>query len=146
MSHPDPRWALPVQVAQLARSWRRAIDLTLRPYGLTEATWLPLLRLSRATAPMRQRDLADSLGLERSAVVRLLDRLSKSGFVTRMPTAGDRRSWTIVLTASGAALAQRVEEAAVRVRQETLSDIPSEDLAVTMRVIDNLCRRLDTAD
>ena len=70
-------------LSQIARQWRRAVDLRVQPYGLTEATWLPLLRLSRAPEPMRQKDLAASLGLDNSSVVRLLDHLQAGGLVER---------------------------------------------------------------
>ena len=62
-------------IAQVARQWRRAVDLHLRQFGLTEATWLPLIHLARAPEPMRQKDLAASLVLDGSSVVRLLDQL-----------------------------------------------------------------------
>ena len=35
------------QIAQAARLWRRVVDHRMRPFGLTEATWLPLLHLAR---------------------------------------------------------------------------------------------------
>jgi len=58
-------------LAQTARQWRRAADLRLQPCDLTEATWLPLVRIARAPAPMRQKELAASLSLDGSSVVRL---------------------------------------------------------------------------
>ena len=81
-------------VSQTARRWRRAVDRRLHPFGLTEATWLPLLRVARAPAPMRQKDLAASLSLDSSSVVRLLDALRRlvSWSAARMKIAGPRRS------------------------------------------------------
>jgi MarR family transcriptional regulator for hemolysin len=38
----------------------------MQPFGPTEATWLPLLRLARARAPTRQKELAVSLSRYRS--------------------------------------------------------------------------------
>ncbi len=43
------------QVAYTGRLWRRIVDQHMRPFGLTEATWLPLLHLARAPAIMRQK-------------------------------------------------------------------------------------------
>jgi MarR family transcriptional regulator, transcriptional regulator for hemolysin len=60
-------------VAHVSREWRRAMDGRLQAYGLTEATWLPLLRIARSEAPMRQNELAASLSLNGSSVVRLLE-------------------------------------------------------------------------
>jgi hypothetical protein len=70
-------------VARAARQWRRAVDRRLQPFGLTEATWLPLIYLARASAPMRQKDLAAALTLDGSSVVRLLDALEASELVER---------------------------------------------------------------
>src|SRR5271165_3493919 len=66
-----------------ARLWRRGVDQRLRPFGLTEATWLPLVRIARSAKPMRQRELAASLSLDSSAVVRLVDVLQAEGLVER---------------------------------------------------------------
>src|SRR5579862_5414080 len=91
-------------VARISRQWRRAVDRRLQPFGLTEATWLPLVHLARAPVPMRQKDLAASLVLDGSSVVRLLDALETSGLIERREESGDRRAKTIVLTAHGLAI------------------------------------------
>src|SRR5579872_1745876 len=78
-------------IARVGRQWRRAVDRRLQPFGLTEATWLPLIHLSRAPAPPRQKDLAASLVLDGSSVVRLLDALETSGLIERREESGDRR-------------------------------------------------------
>src|ERR1700684_803342 len=70
-------------IARVARQWRREVDRRLQPFGLTEATWLPLVHLARTPAPMRQKDLAASLVLDGSTVVRLLDALEASGLIER---------------------------------------------------------------
>src|SRR5271156_5607760 len=104
-------------VSQTARRWRRAVDRRLQPFGLTEATWLPLLHLARALAPMRQKDLAASLSLDSSSVVRLLDALQISGLVERREEAADRRAKTIILTALGQSTVEQVEAVSSRIRQ-----------------------------
>src|ERR1700760_3681116 len=68
-------------VARAASHWRKAVDRRLQPFGLTEAMWLPLIHLARAPVPMRQKDLAASLVLDCSSVVRLLDALETAGVV-----------------------------------------------------------------
>src|ERR1700722_20905977 len=89
-------------VSQTARRWRRAVDRRLQPFGLTEATWLPLLRVARAPAAMRQKDLAASLSLDSSSVVGLLDALEEAGFVERREDS-DRRAKAVVLAGGGRA-------------------------------------------
>src|SRR3984893_15742549 len=85
-------------IARAGRQWRRAVDRHLQPFGLTEATWLPLIHLARAPVPMRQKDLAASLVLDGSSVVRLLDALETAGLIERRGEAADRRATTIALT------------------------------------------------
>ena len=89
----------------------------LQPYGLTEATWLPLVRIARAPASMRQKDLAASLSLDNSSVVRLLDNLETAGLIRRQEEASDRRAKAVVLTTRGRAVADQVEAVAHRVRR-----------------------------
>ncbi len=132
-------------VAQTARQWRRAVDRHMQPFGLTEATWLPLLRLSRATTPMRQKDLAASLSLDGSSVVRLIDSLETAGFVRREEEPLDRRAKAIVLTSRGRATARRLEEVAQRVREDALAGLPDGDVETTLRVLEHICRTLDAA-
>lgn len=122
-------------MAQLNRQWRRVIDRQLRPLGLTEAMWLPLLHLSRATKPMRQKELASSLGLDASSVVRLLDGLESAGFMERTEDADDRRAKTLQLTASGIATVDQVEALVAESRIRLLSDIPQEGLDSAWRVM-----------
>jgi MarR family transcriptional regulator, transcriptional regulator for hemolysin len=129
-------------VSQTARRWRRAVDRRLQPFGLTEATWLPLLRVARAPAPMRQKDLAASLSLDSSSVVRLLDALQAAGLVERREEE-DRRAKTIVLTVLGKETVARVECVAREVRNEALADVADADVAIAARVLEHVCRVLD---
>ena len=129
-------------VAQTARQWRRAVDRALEPFGLTEATWLPLLHLARARRPMRQKDLAASLALDNSSVVRLLDALEAAGLVSRRADVADRRAKDIAVTAQGAAIVAQVESVARRLRKRLLADISEADLVAATRVLDHIGRLL----
>lgn len=129
-------------LSQTARAWRRAVDQRLQPFGLTEATWLPLLRLARARTPMRQKDLAASLSLDGSSVVRLLDNLEKAALIERREDGSDRRAKAIVLTRQGKAIVERVEKMARQVREETLGMLAPQEVETTMRVLDQICHML----
>lgn len=132
-------------LALTARQWRRAVDRGLQPFGLTEATWLPLLRLSRAPESMRQKTLAASLSLDSSAVVRLLDSLQSAGLIERREEDGDRRAKTIVLTQSGQEMVDRAEASAREVRDGALAGLSNEDIETTCRVLEHICRTLSGA-
>lgn len=128
-------------VAQSARQWRRAIDRELQPLGLTEASWLPLLHLSRSTQPPRQKDLAKALQLDNSSVVRLLDALQTAGFIER--TEGqDRRAKTVTLTDAGRATVLQVEAVVDTVREKYLGALPQQDLAIALRIVQQISSML----
>ena len=141
---PANRHAFGSLLARAARQWRRAADLRLQPFDLTEATWLPLVHIARAPEPPRQKDLAASMSLDGSSVVRLLDNLEAAGLIRRKE-GEDRRAKIIFLTARGKAIADQVEIVARRVRGDALAGLSDRDIETTVRVLGHVCRVLDTA-
>ena len=129
-------------LARAARQWRRAADLRLSPYALTEATWLPLIRIARAPTPPRQKDLAESMSLDGSSVVRLLDNLEAAGLIQRKE-GEDRRAKIITLTPRGKAIADKVETVARRIRSDALAGLSDRDIETTVRVLQHVSRVLD---
>lgn len=132
-------------LSRAARQWRRAADLRLQPYALTEATWLPLIRIARAPTPPRQKDLAESMSLDGSSVVRLLDNLEAAGLVQRREGERDRRAKIIVLTPRGREIADQVEAISRRIRRDALAGLPAKDIETATRVLEHVCRVLDPA-
>jgi len=132
-------------MAQINRQWRRAIDRQLQPLGLTEATWLPLLHLARAAQPMRQKDLAASLYLDSSSVVRLLDGLQSGGFIERLE-GEDRRVKTVHLTAQGKATVKRVEELVGKGHARLFAGVPERELEGAFGVLEQIAATLAAMD
>ena len=126
------------------RQWRRAADLRLQPFDLTEATWLPLVHIARAPESPRQKDLAASMSLDGSSVVRLLDNLEAAGLIQRKEGKNDRRAKIILLTPRGRAIADKVETVARRIRGDALAGLSDKDIETTVRVLQHVCRALDT--
>jgi len=130
-------------IGQAGRQWRRSVNRRLDPFGLTEATWLPLLHLARARSPMRQKDLARSLSVDSSSVVRILDSLEEAGLVERKEEETDRRAKILHLTRRGKETVRKVEAVARDVRNEALAGISEEDLATAFRVLRQISAKLD---
>ena len=115
------------------------MDIRLRPFGLTEATWLPLVHVSRAEKPMRQKDLAALLSLDNSSVVRLLDALQAAGVrwivLTRRSEGSSRRS----MKPAARSVLDQVEAVSLAVRTETLAGISDSDLETASHVLKQVC-------
>ena len=138
----DARTRFAPLVAHIAREWRRAVDGRLHVYGLTEATWLPLLRIARSESPMRQNELAASLSLDGSSVVRLLDALESSGLIERCEDQADRRAKSLMLTARGRRTVDQVERVSQDIRDLVLGEVSDEDLARSLRLLETVRDRL----
>lgn len=130
-----------VQLGQTSRLWRRVIDRELQPYGLTQATWLPLIYISRAAAPLHQKELADMIGLDASGVVRSLDSLQKQGLLERREGA-DRRYKEIHLTAAGQELVAKVENVANAIRTLALEGLTEPEIEQVSRLVDKVTGNL----
>lgn len=126
-------------LGQAARLWRRVADQRLQPHGLTEATWLPLLHIANAGAPLRQKQLAAALSLDGSSVVRLIDNLEQGGLVVRREEDRDRRAKEICLTRQGADTVEALECVARGMTEEALAGLPPEDIEATRRVLQHIC-------
>lgn len=121
-------------LAQVNKQWRRTLDRLLAPLGLTQAMWLPLLHLEHGQGPMRQKDLAHSLALDSSSVVRLIDGLMAQGWVERVDDR-DRRVKRIQLTAAGQAQVQAVKQVVAVARTEVMHNISPETVQACLATL-----------
>jgi len=135
----DLRAVFGALVGQVARRWRALVDMRLKEYGLTEATWRPLLHLSKFEAPPRQTDLAESLSIEGPSLVRLLDTLERDGYILRCADS-DRRTKTIRLTARGETLQRKIEAVVAETRDEVLAGVSERQLSAAIEVLEEAQR------
>jgi MarR family transcriptional regulator for hemolysin len=120
-------------VGAVYRKWRRHIDNEFRALGFSDATRSPLIGLYDHDGAMRQRDLAHHLGLEPSALVRVIGLLEARGLVTCESDESDRRSKLISLTASGRQWAEFILTKSYEIEVQILSVVAADDLAVMRR-------------
>lgn len=128
-------------VTRLGRIWRRESDQALSDHGLSYATAIPLLVLSRQGENVRQGVLADELGIEGPSLVRLIDLLQAEGLVERREDPTDRRAKTLHLTRAGEAKLEETNRILRRVRASLLKDIAPEDLAITFETLQRIEQR-----
>jgi MarR family transcriptional regulator, transcriptional regulator for hemolysin len=131
------------QLMFIARRWRQAIDTELESYGLSHATWRPLLKLAGSRAPLRQHELADLLQIGHPELVRLIDSLERKRLVVRHEASEDRRVKRLQPTAGGRRLAAQVEAIIEGVDRRILQGISTADRARASDVLARIEQRLD---
>ncbi|MNE58363.1 Transcriptional regulator SlyA [compost metagenome] len=131
------------QLAQASRAWRAELDRRLSHLGLSQARWLVLLHLARNTNVPTQRELAQSVGVEGPTLARLLDGLESQGLVRRLAVAEDRRAKHIALTPKADVLIADIENIAANVRNDVLSGISEEEVALCQRILSRILANLE---
>jgi MarR family transcriptional regulator for hemolysin len=84
---------------------------------------------------MRQRELAEEMGVEGPSLVRLLDSLEAAKLVERREAPDDRRAKTLHLTEEGRDLLARVNAALNDVRRRLLQGASGPEIAGAVRVM-----------
>lgn len=72
-------------------------------------------------------ELADRLFLERSTVSRLVDSMTKGGFVNRILNEENRREVLVSLTEKGQRSLQQVREQSIQYYYSILNEVPEDD-------------------
>jgi len=137
-SQTDARRGLGFRLVLLARRWRQAVDAELHAAGLTDATWRPLIHLHKVGEGMRQKDLAASLGMDGSSVVRLLDVLASQGLLERREDPADGRAKTLHLTPEGRRLARHVQALIVAFEERLLHGVDDDEIVALGRAFDRI--------
>ena len=120
------------------RLWRGLLDKRLHPLGLSQASWLVLLHLSRRGDGKVQKELAEWLGIEGPTLVRQLDRMAKDGWIERRESAHDRRAKTVHLTKRARSVIQQINKVATKLRGELLADAKPSDIETCLQVMQRI--------
>ena len=126
-------------VNRLAAAFRTAVDRELKAFDLTRRQVGMLIHVERGcldgdSAPTAS-DLTRDLGVDSTAVTRMLDRLEEKNLVTRRPDSTDGRRQLIYLTASAKSLMPKLKDVARRVESSFEADLPPSDLETFQRVL-----------
>ena len=142
---PDLNWELRLGflVHDVSRLRRRVVDRALKPLGVTRSQWWVLAFLSRSDG-MSQVALADELDLGKVALGQLIDRLEKTGFVSRRPDEEDRRVKRVYLSKRSLALIARIRDHVSVTEKEILEKIEPADLKATVRALRGMKENLLT--
>ena len=123
-----------IEVAEFAgqlffRLWRATHTRTaeaLGALGLTPALFA-LLNVLGAREGAIQQHLSADMGIDPSAMVKLIDELESAGLAERRRRPGDRRAWEVGITSKGRRTLQQARRAAAGVEDEVLGGLSNGD-------------------
>jgi len=123
-----------IEVAEFAgqlffRLWRGSHTRTaeaLASIGLTPALFA-LLNVLGAREGAIQSQLSSDMGIDPSAMVKMIDELETAGLAERRRRPGDRRAWEIAITAKGRRTLERARALATQVEDEVLGGLGAAD-------------------
>ena len=98
----------------------QAVDRRLESLDLTNAQWVPLLKLHLGSAGTVA-ELARECGGDAGAMTRMLDRLEAKGLLKRVRSTGDRRVVNLELTEDGVQAAKQIPAVLCEVQNEHLA-------------------------
>ncbi|MCL2655898.1 MAG: MarR family winged helix-turn-helix transcriptional regulator [Betaproteobacteria bacterium] len=120
------------------RAWVQAIGAGLSDARLPLSLVVVIVLASRMEPAAHQRMLADEIGINPAALMRVLDQGEAAGLLKRCGVPGNRRMKTVELLPAGKALAARMETAWMALRARMLRDVPLPDVETATRVLRTL--------
>lgn len=129
-------------VSRLASSLQESFNRELEVLEVTWPQWTVINLVGHGVAKTPAH-IAQLLGVDRSAITRLVDRLEKKGMVRRQQADFDKRSVDVVLTDAGMRLMDHLDEAAAQHQSNVLDGLDESLQAELSELIRGLLGRLD---
>jgi len=135
--------AIAQNILLAARRWRTRLNERLKSIGQTDARCAALAEIAGCADGVVQRELSQRLGVEEPTVVRLLDALEAQGWVERRAHSLDRRAKVVRITAEAEPVLDQAQAIVGDLQEELFAEIDPTDLAVCLRVLNQLTRKLE---
>ena len=119
------------------RLWRASHTRTaeaLSSIGLTPALFA-LLNVLGARDGTIQQQLSADMGIDPSAMVKLINELESNGWAERRRRPGDRRAWEVVITPGGRDTLERARRLAMEIEDEVLGGLTAADRRQLMTLL-----------
>jgi MarR family transcriptional regulator, lower aerobic nicotinate degradation pathway regulator len=131
-----------IEVAEFAgqlffRLWRASHTRTaqsLGSIGLSPALFAVLNVLGARDGTIQQQ-LSTDMGMDPSAMVKLINELEEAGFAERRRRPNDRRAWEVTITPKGRRTLQRAKRLASDVEDEVLAGLNTADRRQLMTLL-----------
>jgi DNA-binding MarR family transcriptional regulator len=121
----------------------RQLALELKGEGLRVPEWRALASL-HARKSLSMSELSDLASIDRSTLTRTVDRMQKSGWVTRLSDSDDMRVTRLALTAAGQRLFARVWPTVDRLNKAASAGLPESAVGMLQWTLEKMKHNLDS--
>lgn len=133
----NPRRAIGIKIATLARQMRQRFDERVEQMGVTRAKWILIATVANNPGTT-QREIAAKLEVSDVTAGRMIDRVCADGLLERRENPQDRRAYSIGLTPAADPLLERIAKAAAIYEAELFAGISDGELATMAAVLDRI--------
>ena len=126
-------------LAKLSSVMQEQFNGVVREYDITWSQWL-LINHLRQRVNSTPAQASDAIGVDRSAITRLADRLEAKKLVMRMREGLDRRSVSLYLTKQGLDLCEQVDTAAKQHQEKFLESLHSSEQRMLKQALQKMLR------
>ena len=127
-----------------ANQLERVANEELGRHGITYRQ-VQVIGCIKQLGPMSQTELAERILLEPPTVVRLLDRMTRDGWVERVPSTTDRRVKIVVLTDQVEDVWKTVRRTGRRIRTRMTAGLDAEQLSMLNGILGQVWANLGGA-
>lgn len=113
----------------------------LGDFDITVDQWLIMKNLSENEL-LSQAELAQLVFKDQPTLTRIIDILSKKGYVERNPHPQDRRSFQLVLTASGKSKVKELRPQVASIREKAWENLDEADFEEFKRILNTIYNNL----
>ncbi|MFH5802707.1 MarR family winged helix-turn-helix transcriptional regulator [Alienimonas sp. DA493] len=143
--------SIPYFVFTAAHAIEKAMGAALEGHGITFRQ-CQMLGMLAAHGSLSQAQVAEMMGVEPSSVARLVDRMTRDGWIERRPDPHDRRKYQLFATSQAEPVWEGVQKVAASVRDTALEGLDERDVSELKRMLrhlrnnltDDPCRYPDT--
>ena len=114
----------------------------LGDFDITVDQWLILKNLSENEL-LSQSELAQLVFKDQPTLTRIIDLLTKKGYVERVPHPMDRRSFQLLLTESGVSKVKELKPKVVSIREKAWENLNEEDFEEFKRILNTIYYNLE---
>ena len=132
-------------INRTAKALIHVFDQELRKnVGISIGQWKIIIVVYNAGTGLTQKEVADTLDLEGSTLIPIIDKLEKDGLIRRRVDQQDRRNNRIFLTAKSEKTVGLMLDCGLKINNWLTLNISEEDILITKRTLEKMSHNIQT--